>query len=84
MSKFKVLTLSLGLSLVVFSANALCISCGCSKNYQACVEKAELADSFSDTVDNEDGSFTYVGTVAECKQSRSDCHATGKIVTIRF
>lgn len=84
MRKIRLLIFILSFGLVGFSANALCINCGCSKSYKACVEKAESADSFSDSVDNGDGSLTYVGTVEECKQLRSDCHATGTIVTIRL
>lgn len=58
------------------TAQAICINCGCSSNYKACMKKAALADD-SGLVDNDDGSFTYAGSEAECKQLRKDCHGSG-------
>jgi hypothetical protein len=62
--------------LCVTSANALCINCGCSSDYEACSAKAELADA-NGLIDNGDGSYAYGGSEGECKQLRSDCHGSG-------
>ncbi|GMQ25676.1 hypothetical protein Aoki45_23580 [Algoriphagus sp. oki45] len=58
------------------TAHALCINCGCSSQYQSCMDKAALADD-NGLIDNGDGSYSYGGSEAECKQLRKDCHGSG-------
>jgi len=57
-------------------SKALCIGCGCSKAYKACVEAFENNDE-NIYRDNGDGTWTVLQTYAECKQSRRDCHGNG-------
>ena len=70
------MSLILFMVLVTSGVHALCINCGCSSNYQSCMDKAALADD-SGLIDNGDGSFVYVGSEEECKQLRKDCHGSG-------
>jgi len=76
MKKTVLICLGLFFGLAVSSANALCINCGCSSAYQTCSARAALADE-GGLIDNGDGSLSYGGSEAECKQLRSDCHGGG-------
>lgn len=75
MKTFK-LILVCSLFLVSSVSNALCIGCGCSQAYKACVEAFENNNE-NPYLDNGHGTYTVLQNYGECKDSRRDCHGSG-------